>query len=211
MKTLVLCLHGWGLDDRYFANLFFQKNSFDVRYLNLGHYGQEYLDFSIDGYDKIIGIGHSIGFAKLLISEIKFDYIISFAGFARYLNNQQDVNFHRTLRKNLVKNPIEFVKAIHKLNNVNMIFDYEKLNIQKIISDFDFLEIVDVCELVKKFHGKGLHIYYDSDPVLLNKSINDTLQENIFEEIVLQGKEHNFSINDFDKIRNLLYQKIEDK
>lgn len=86
-RCFIFC-HGWGFDQSYWNNLrpFFANE--ESIFLDLGYFGNEILP-SCEKQKKYIGIGHSIGFQKLLSLPIEFSHLISLQGFTNFLGNDQ--------------------------------------------------------------------------------------------------------------------------
>ena len=79
-KNIFIFAHGFGFSNQYWSNLlpYFQKEEwcfFDSSQKQI--YGKKY-----------IGIGHSLGFAQLCSSGMKFECLIGLHGFLNFLGNQ---------------------------------------------------------------------------------------------------------------------------
>ncbi|WP_338521937.1 hypothetical protein [Candidatus Legionella polyplacis] len=100
---LVFC-HGWAFDRNYFKFLA-EKYFFNMNYylLDIGYFNSSnmyLLDLLRNKYSKkFIGIGHSLGFLKLLLSSLKFEALIgiqsfiNFLGFTKYLRKKRRNEF----------------------------------------------------------------------------------------------------------------------
>ena len=95
MKGIVFC-HGWGMAPWYFNNL----KSFlkDYKWIdwNLGYSGIKSCPIP-EHPEEYIAIGHSLGYFKLLESQIPFKEIIGLQGFTSFLGYRKSV---RQLRLN---------------------------------------------------------------------------------------------------------------
>ncbi len=134
--------HGWLSNKLFFNNL--QKDivsilpesefvSFNANYYNEGDFDYKLNNFN--GY-KVIAVGHSLGFYKLLRSNINFDAIVSICGF---------VNFSRAKVKFVMKNfssnlivATKFLNIFYKKYNLPTL-NYKNANRQRLMQDLEMI------------------------------------------------------------------------
>ncbi len=92
MKKFIFC-HGFGASPKFWTPL---KKHFDLNnciFWDLGYFEDAKQDMpKAEEHDEWIGIGHSIGFIKLLQSSISFKAVIGLQGFVNFLGNSPTLN-----------------------------------------------------------------------------------------------------------------------
>ena len=139
-KHFIFC-HGFGFDKSCWGTLapYFSKEQ--CTYLDLGYFGNK-CDFVKNDNVPTIGIGHSLGFSKLLNLNIKFDYLIGLNSFINFLGNESNLHQKRELELTLLKK--QFKKSpTTTMNNFyqtcGLSKKIEKINTQTAINDLNFL------------------------------------------------------------------------
>jgi pimeloyl-[acyl-carrier protein] methyl ester esterase len=79
----IIWAHGWGFDATCFKSLAQALPQYQHHFLDQGYFGKAIFPI-IPENSMAIGIGHSLGFAKLLQSPIPLQGIISLCGFYRF-------------------------------------------------------------------------------------------------------------------------------
>jgi pimeloyl-[acyl-carrier protein] methyl ester esterase len=103
MRYAFVLMHGWGSNADYWQNLiqhldrndyflyeqgyFFSSGNNQTSRNDLYNFIEKHKD------DQIIGIGHSIGFIKLLETNIDFDYIFGLQSFTNFLGSDSTLKF----------------------------------------------------------------------------------------------------------------------
>lgn len=207
MKNLIITHHGWSGNKTYFENFFkdFSKDNFDFFHIDAGYF---YMDapfkFEIlKNYSNIIGIGHSIGFVKLLsmYEKIKFNKLISIAGFAKFCNNDLDLKkLHITINA-FQDNPIQFLKNFYKINHIKEFSkNLDQVNFCKLLDDLTLLDKINLNQILqkKKNNINFYHLYNKNDQILGNKkSINKQINSDFINEFSFEGDNHSSDDNNF--------------
>lgn len=79
----IIWSHGWGFNASFFEPLCQALLEYEHLIIDWGYFGQPYLPKPRKDH-YLIGIGHSLGFAKLLELNLSFDRLISLGGFTRF-------------------------------------------------------------------------------------------------------------------------------
>lgn len=176
---------GINIESFYFDSCYFKESSnLEDQKINLLRKIKE------SNFEKIIGIGHSIGFIKLLKlnKDIKFNFLFSFAGFLKFVNSKKD---SIALDLTIKAFDIDPQKVIFNLSKKELnVFNKEILMV-----DLEMLKYLDFRNELMTNEYKDLklfHIYGKRDLILGDvKSINETLEYKIFIEEVLDTSTHN--------------------
>lgn len=100
MTSQIIWSHGWGFDASFFKPLCHALPEYDHLIIDWGYFGQKHLPKPcVD--QPLIGIGHSLGFAKLLELNFPFVRFISLGGFTRFCqtNEFKEGMPHRVLQR----------------------------------------------------------------------------------------------------------------
>jgi len=159
MRHFIFC-HGFGFDNSFWCNLapYFMQEK--CTYLDLGYFGEGYFPEIIKNDDLLIGVGHSLGMAKLLQLDIKFDYLIGLNAFSNFLGNDSSLRMKRKadleiLKKHFTKYPKKSLKEFHRRCGVSIAIGDQKIDGRKLLWDLDFLEInFKIPEHIPKAVGK---------------------------------------------------------
>lgn len=94
-KNVFIFCHGFGFDPSFWAPLmpFFLNQN--VIHWDLGYFGDE-TRFVLQEDVNYIGIGHSLGFMKLLSLPISYHHLIGLHGFTNFLGNEPTLRALRT-------------------------------------------------------------------------------------------------------------------
>lgn len=144
-KYFIFC-HGFGYDSTFWDNLrpFFANDS--CVFLDLGYFGNKCVELKIPPFTQVVGVGHSLGFMKLLNLDIKFDYIIGLNSFTNFLGNDLQLRHARTLelerlRENLLKSPISTLKRFYQRCGASIpIKDLSDICLERLTDDLEFLK-----------------------------------------------------------------------
>lgn len=118
MNRYFIFCHGFGYDNTFWDNLRPYYSNDTCTFLDLGYFGSKCVEVKIPPCAQVIGIGHSLGFVKLLNFDIKFDYIIGLNSFINFLGNNLVLRRTRLLelqklRENLLKSPISTLERFY--------------------------------------------------------------------------------------------------
>lgn len=79
--------HGWGFNADFFTPLCQALPKFHHNILDWGYFGKPHIP-TLDLHKPIIGIGHSLGLAKLLDLKLPFTALVSLAGFTHFCQSR---------------------------------------------------------------------------------------------------------------------------
>lgn len=145
--TQFIFSHGFGFNAHFWDNLatFFSKEN--CFFIDWGYFNNP-TPLPIFDEQNTIGIGHSLGFSKLINLHEHFSCLIGLNSFTHFLG--YDKNLYqkrylelRALKKNFIKNPIHSLQAFYERcgvpqfnkNNVS-----ENLDINRLLGDLDLLK-----------------------------------------------------------------------
>ncbi len=83
MISQIIWSHGWGFDASFFKPLCHALPEYDHLIIDWGYFSQKHLPEPCAD-QPLIGIGHSLGFAKLLELDFLFSRLISLGGFNHF-------------------------------------------------------------------------------------------------------------------------------
>ena len=144
MNRLFIFQHGWGYDRNFWQNLapYFKKEK--CIFLDSGYFGANFSPKNLFSRYSYVGIGHSLGFTKLLRSTIKFNHLVGICSFTNFLGNDQKIKSVRrkefdTMNLNLTKNFSDTLHNFYKRCNVPMNYQYYTINRDLLYRDFHLL------------------------------------------------------------------------
>ncbi len=220
-EYLFIFHHGWGNNSSYFIKFYkeiknYIPNSssfhFDSCYFSrTNNYLKQMESLKIIIQNnvklKIIGIGHSIGFLKLIElkenSNIKFQYLFSFAGFLKFINSKNDLQTLNLTINAFKKNPKEVLKTFIQ-ENVSF------LNEEILLKELILLKNLDKTNIQNNM--KLFHIYGARDLILgSKKSINATLELPIFQEQIIDTSTHYLPYYEMKSCLNFVISNCKDE
>jgi hypothetical protein len=143
-KFLFVFQHGWSCDGHFFDKLIsalsYYKNC-EFLVLDSGYYSSQSVtvnDVNLEKYKeyKIIAVGHSMGFFKLLSSHISFDIMISICGFVDF--SKPKINL---MIKNFQSTPqisLEVIKFFYYRCQLSEL-DFSNMQCQKLLDDLHLI------------------------------------------------------------------------
>lgn len=143
-----LFCHGFGFDINYWENLSPLLIAGERYSIDLGYFNTPTTNDLIKKYNDNksirIGIGHSLGFAKLISMNIDFDIMIGINAFCNFLGNDQLHDTRKKEHSNLVKqfhiNPTLTLKKFYKRCGLSQAYNnLDIINTCALIQDLDFL------------------------------------------------------------------------
>lgn len=190
-KCFVFC-HGFGFDGSFWNKLIpFFSGDFCVS-LDLGYFGKHQKLPFIDNNTCLIGIGHSLGFVKLLELEKKPDCLIGLNAFINFLGNNLNLYKKRykelqSMKYSFMKYPYLTLKRFYQRCGIpNQTDSLLKLKKEKIKKDFhSFFKAFSITENVPT-----LLLGSKDDPVISTEVIEDNFvcYNNVTIQILDQGK-----------------------
>lgn len=138
MLGLIFC-HGWGFSHEFWNNLKESFRDYPCIFWDLGYYGKRSCTLPKSG--EWIGVGHSLGFVKLLQSGFSFKKIIAIQGFVNFLGFNQKINHAR--KKKLEKmindfesNPLQVLENFFTLCGTKQNYkEFDKLRLKNDLLD----------------------------------------------------------------------------
>ncbi|MGI2257352.1 aminotransferase class III-fold pyridoxal phosphate-dependent enzyme [Candidatus Cardinium hertigii] len=170
MKPLFIFCHGWGFDQQFFEPLIKEYfPTISCYSLDLGYFGNEKIEFPTD--QPFIGVGHSLGFIKLLSLKVKFTALIGIQAFINFLGFDPQLQKKRKLELKTMfnyfqSNPIDTLRSFHKRCGLDYTLS-KNFNTTKLIQDLGLLATTHPLSPI---------------PLLIIGAKNDTLV--IFDEVM---------------------------
>ncbi len=147
MNKLFIFQHGWGFDKNFWQNIMPYFKDEQCIFLDRGYFGNSSPLEDLPNNHLYIGIGHSLGFVKLLnnISNIKFDYLIGLNSFINFLGSEPKLQSLRKKEIALIKQGIKHncLKTLEDFyQRCSLKFDdknYNEINNDLLVRDLDML------------------------------------------------------------------------
>lgn len=179
MSHFVFC-HGFGFDQSFWTNLAPYFSEHKCTFLDLGYFNKQSLICEHNS-KELIGIGHSLGFMKLLELNLPFKYLIginsftNFLGFEPLLRSKRQVEL-QLLQRSFTKNPIVTLQAFYKRCGLKPLETVKEadLNLQSLQHDLQLLH--DLPSRHRLTHSPlipTLIISADADVIVPRQIIND--------------------------------------
>jgi len=194
MNYAFVLMHGWGSSGDYWQNLtplLGENNDYFVYELgyfnNINQTSTQDLQNFIDSHqdDKIIGIGHSVGFIKLLEQNVNFDYVFGLQSFTNFLGSRpsqliQD-NFNGFVNQ-CIADPVLTLTQLYENSRIYEYFaDYVNLegniNAQLVVDDLKDLAI-DKSHLLNKIKENYCIFATHDDQAVPTFVVKDNFPEN---------------------------------
>jgi len=162
----VFC-HGFAFDASYWHKMRAQFKSHQVICLDLGYFGSKnsYDGSVIQDSTCVVGVGHSLGFIKLLQTSIRFNYLIGLNAFCNFLGKETSLRTRRTrelalLSRQFERSPMHAMQSFYRRTGVSAFNpDWQALN---------------VAELEKALQELALPVHYSLNiPSLIMATKND--------------------------------------
>ena len=139
---LLFC-HGWGFDPGFFTPLKKLYAKHEMVFWDLGYFGTPSIVIPPHMEKECwIGIGHSLGFFKLIDSDLPFKALVGLQGFVNFLGNRPALRKERSkqfdrLQKNLFLDPIQTMAAFYARCGVDM--HKKNHNLTRLQEDLDLI------------------------------------------------------------------------
>lgn len=142
--TILFC-HGFGFEPTYWANLssFFSHTT--PHFIDLGYFGPSFKPKTLK--EPLIGVGHSVGFLKLLEMDLPFTHLIGLNAFTNFLGEDPSLKDKREkelslLKRNLLKSPHTTLKNFYTRCGLTLkdIHYFQALDLDALVKDLDFLK-----------------------------------------------------------------------
>jgi pimeloyl-[acyl-carrier protein] methyl ester esterase len=184
----IIWSHGWGFDASFFKPLCHALPEYDHLVIDWGYFGQKHLPKPY-GDQPLIGIGHSLGFAKLLELDFPFSRLISLGGFTRFCQTDE-------FEEGMSQRVLQRMQTKFKKNPQQVLIDFqvscgyshpilpvESINEQLLQADLDKLMTVALL--------------LPSIPCLAIAGLADQVcplpqQQTLFSSVKIMSGEHNF-------------------
>jgi len=226
MNYAFVLMHGWGSNGDYWQNLttYLDKNGSDYFIYEQGYFSsspettKEELQNFIDAHsnDQIIGIGHSIGFIKLLETDVEFDYVFGLQSFTNFLGSNKStfkiVTEHfKTFVLEFTQNHVQMLKENYISSRIYEYFDEalfgeNNINYSLLMKDMKSLK-EDKANLLEKV-GENYHIFATIDDMVVPSFI---VKDNFSEEKVTfldVGAGHSLGIFHSELVAKEIFERL---
>jgi hypothetical protein len=217
--------HGWGSNQYFWQNLqpLIAKNNFyicDFGYFrDLSKNNKEDLKVFVETNKsfnrKIIGIGHSLGFSKLL-SIVDCDYYFGLQTFVSFFGKNNKIVKQNFLNYSdeFVKNPFECFKSNYSYPEVreyfkNLNFNYDNINFDNLFFDLKLLsrEFEDLSLLFEKLNVSEYHIIASKHDAVVPLFIaKDNFPDNMI--TVVEESFHSLGLLHAELVQNIIFDKL---
>ena len=203
MLGFIFC-HGWGYDPSFWNNLKPYFKNHPCIFWDLGYFNSSDLRETEISSIKWVGIGHSLGFLKLLNCSIDWYKLVGLQGFINFQGNSSSLNKKRSrdflrLQNNFEVDPNTTLSNFHKICG-NMRPAYSKINKQTMLDDLVFLNTIYTL----KKHC--LIIGSDDDLIVTKELIEDNFAQYMQVKIVMHNKGlHNLGFNEPEFVKNTIF------
>ena len=200
MNKAFIFAHGWASNKHFWQNLqpllSEDGNSYYLCDFGYFHHNSgnsiediyKFVEYHQNQNNKIIGIGHSLGFSKLLMMDFKLDYYLGLQTFVSFLGNDNSLarHFLKSYQTKFEINPFKsFVENYSGVNGSgryfkNIILDIYNINFNNVITDFGLLKknISDLENLFKKLETVNYHIVASKDdPIVLLEVVRENFSD----------------------------------
>lgn len=146
-KVCYIFCHGFGFDPtfwRFLAPYFQAEETF---YCDLGYFGEVSLPEEIKpDVFEYVGIGHSLGLAKLLALPIPWVSLVGLHGFTNFLGYDSQLRARRvrewqSLRLKLKRSPVKALQGFYERAGVAHSPAWEAMDLTRLLSDFEALSL----------------------------------------------------------------------
>lgn len=170
--------HGWGYNGSYWKNIAPLFRDFSCIFCDAGYFGDSIVEPHEHTEDiSWIGVGHSIGFVKLLKKNnehmIKLSAIVGIQSFLNFLGNDIRLNKNRfRILERMIsafeKVPIRVLEEF-KNNSKSFQLDTDKINSELLLQDLELLKL----NFSIPYDLPSLIIASENDPIVDNALIKD--------------------------------------
>ncbi|QHD65300.1 alpha/beta fold hydrolase [Neorickettsia findlayensis] len=149
-KKVILLCHGWGFDQKFWSPMIQLFAKDEIKLLNLGYFGTEITDQVIETDTNYVGIGHSLGMAKLiLLFGNRLNRIIGINGFVNFLGKNTKLRNKRTYELTKMLQAFKHdphgtlqnfhIRALKDAKDIQKQLPSGKMDIQKLLTDLENL------------------------------------------------------------------------
>ena len=166
---LLVWRHGWGCNSHYWDGLLDNFSDFESCLYDEGYFSSK-IEPKLPQDANLIGIGHSLGFAKLLLMPVKWYKLISICGFTRfaYSNTFKSGITLATIdnmAKGLASSPLRELTKFYRMSKIDYAIDARDINFQPLADDLMLLGNLDL-RLSHLSKTKVLSIIASHDPIV---------------------------------------------
>ncbi len=177
MQPLIFC-HGFGFDKGFFDRFKALFKDYEILDWDLGYFGKDQKLLK----DKAIGIGHSLGFLKLLEKKENFEAIISLGGFVDFLSGSSKRKKElQNLQDLFLQDTKKGLKTFYK-SLKSSYTPKSPINSEKLLSDLALLH--NSYPFPKDIPILALHAEEDS---LVTKGVFEKNFKEAKEKIIIKG------------------------
>lgn len=226
MTWVFVFAHGWGSNQLFWQNLqpLLTQNKDEYYFCDFGYFNNgvknsiedlsKFVEYHRSIKNKVVAVGHSLGFSKLLMMDIDFDYYLGLQTFVSFIgrNNSLAKHFLEKYKLKFWLNPFKtFSENYDGFRDYfkNIIFDIGNINFDNVYTDFKLLErdISKVEDLFNRLNKCNYHIIASKkDPVVLFSVVKENFPE---EKItVVEETWHLLGLLKPEIVRDILLEKL---
>ncbi|MGL5784001.1 MAG: hypothetical protein ACRCYZ_00710 [Alphaproteobacteria bacterium] len=189
MIGFIFC-HGWSYAPSYWDSLklFFQNHPTTM--WNLGYYQENICLLSPKEKEGIfwVGVGHSLGFAKLLESGFFFDALVGLQAFTCFLGHDSVLHHRRTkeylfFKEQFQASPLSHVQDYHHFSDAVLPEKYYPLlNQDRLLNDLKALQ-TDYTPFFERLHKPTLILGSKGDTVVPQALLEDNFEPHPWVEL----------------------------
>lgn len=209
MKIGFVFCHGWGFNKDFWRNLKPYFQIYPCYYMDLGYFNNP-IEIRQENLTSLkwIGIGHSLGFIKLLESNVQFSALIGLQAFTNFLGSGPELVKIRTQELNKIINnfnlqPLATLENFY--NDCGLEFRKEQfkfINYERLITDLEKLKL-NYNHLI--YSIPLLVIGSKDDKIVPESLIKANFIKNKNTELIIHNKgRHLLGLNEAD----LIYENI---
>lgn len=164
-----VCCHGWACRQRFWEKLAPTFSKHPLVYWNAGYFESKNIP-DLDPSVQWVGIGHSLGFAKLVMTTVPWHKLISLGGFTRFSSEKVGVGVPstilKTMQQNLREDPSQALLEFYGASGLSDQGIPEAIDNDLLYEDLGLLNEIDCHERLKKMGIPTLAIASETDPII---------------------------------------------
>lgn len=173
-KTKLIFAHGWAFHSLFFTKLADFFKECECLFLDQGYFGSPSQGFKYN--ELYVGIGHSLGFAKLIkCKAFNWAGLISIGGFSKFVQNQSINTRLTSMITKFEQAPQKVLSHFYASCELKQYKLPHMINKQKLYKDLYSLLKIDVTDRLAKLTCPVLSLHAKNDkivPIELHKFTN---------------------------------------
>lgn len=204
MRDGIVFCHGFAYDQDYWKSLMPYFEDHQIYTLDLGYFGKSARNLPQNPEQRLIGVGHSLGFLKLCQTNLKFDLLVGLNPFFNFLGQEKVLRRKRELelkmlKSSLIKSPKKTLEDFHTRSGAPFVRSkFDTLSLTHLLQDLDSLASPEVYKFDRKIAKKVFLLGSQDDPVVPKDIVYETCEEfkkkNHEKNDDVEDKEKNFRI-----------------